>query len=462
MLKWLRGNCKDGGSILKQKMRSLVVLLMIPMMLISMMGGQQTSAEERLGIHVDGAILIDADTGKILYEENADTPLGIASMTKMMTEYLLFEAIEEGKITWDQEYKVNDYTYKISQDGRLSNVPLRADGTYTIKELYEALAIYSANAATIAIAETIAGTETEFLKLMNAKAEELGLEDYKFVNSTGLNNSDLQGMHAVGTGPDDENVMPAKSVAKLASHLIHDYPEVLETTKITSKVFREGTDDATKMDNWNFMLPGFVFEYEGVDGLKTGTTNFAGHSFTGTATRNGKRLIAVVMKAVDANGEGSYKARFDATRALFDYGFAQFSDEELVPAGYTFEEQNTVDVHKGKENTAKIALKDSITMTIKKNDKDLYTPRLVLDESKFKDGKLEAPVEKGTVIGHVEMVRSDGNDYGYIDADQYAGEVIVMESVDKAGWFKLSMRATGSFFSNVWSSATGFIKGLFS
>lgn len=256
--------------------------------------------------------------------------------------------------------------------------------------------------------------------------------------------------------------MPAKSVAKLASHLIHDYPEVLETTKITSKVFREGTDDATKMDNWNFMLPGFVFEYEGVDGLKTGTTNFAGHSFTGTATRNGKRLIAVVMKAVDANGEGSYKARFDATRALFDYGFAQFSDEELVPAGYTFEEQNTVDVHKGKENTAKIALKDSITMTIKKNDKDLYTPRLVLDESKFKDGKLEAPVEKGTVIGHVEMVRSDGNDYGYIDADQYAGEVIVMESVDKAGWFKLSMRATGSFFSNVWSSATGFIKGLFS
>ena len=96
------------------------------------------AAETDLGLNVDGAILIDADSGKILYEENADTPLGIASMTKMMTEYILFEAIEEGKITWDQEYKVNDYTYAISQDRRLSNVPLRADGTYTIRELYEA------------------------------------------------------------------------------------------------------------------------------------------------------------------------------------------------------------------------------------------------------------------------------------------------------------------------------------
>ena len=446
---------------MKEKMRSLVVLLMIPMMLITMVGVKPALANDQLGIHVAGAILIDADTGKVLYEENADKPLGIASMTKMMTEYLLFEAIEEGKISWDQEYKVNDYTYKISQDGRLSNVPLRADGTYTIRELYEALAIYSANAATIAIAETIAGTETEFLKLMNAKAEELGLKDYKFVNSTGLNNADLQGMHPAGTGPDDENVMPAKSVAKLAKRLIDDYPEVLETTQVTTKVFREGTDDATKMDNWNFMLPGFVFEYEGVDGLKTGTTNFAGHSFTGTAKRGDKRLISVVMKAVDANGEGSYKARFDATRALFDYGFAQFSEVELIPAGYTFDKQKTVDVHKGKKDAVEIAVKDSVKMMIKSNDKELYTPEFVLDESKFKDGKLEAPVKKGTVIGHVKMVNTEGTDLGYVDEGLYAGEVVVTEAVDKAGWFKLSMRATGSFFANVWGSATDFIKGLF-
>src|SRR5690606_1359570 len=103
--------------------------------------------------------------------------------------------------------------HKMSHNRLLSNVPLRADGTYTIRELYEAMAIYSANAATVAIAETIAGTEAEFVKLMNKKAEEMGLEGYKFVNSTGLNNSDYAGLHPQGTGETDENVMPAKSVA---------------------------------------------------------------------------------------------------------------------------------------------------------------------------------------------------------------------------------------------------------
>ena len=98
----------------------------------------------------------------------------------------------------------------------LSNVPLRADGKYTIRELYEAMAIYSANAATIAIAETIAGSETNFVKMMNDKAKELDLKDYKFVNSTGLNNRDLKGMHPEGTGPEDENVMSARSTANLA------------------------------------------------------------------------------------------------------------------------------------------------------------------------------------------------------------------------------------------------------
>lgn len=443
-------------------MRKWIAVFAIPLLLITTFGITPVHANSQLGINVDSAILIDADSGKILYEENADTPLGIASMTKMMTEYILFEAIEEGKISWDQEYKVTDYTYAVSQDRRLSNVPLRADGTYTIKELYEALAIYSANAATIAIAETIAGTETEFLKLMNAKAEELGLEDYKFVNTTGLNNSHLQGMHPAGTGPDDENVMPAKSVAKLAYHLIHDYPEVLETTSINTKVFREGTSDAIVMDNWNFMLPGFVYEYPGVDGLKTGTTDFAGHTFTGTAVRDEKRLISVVMNAVDADGTNSHKSRFDATRALFDYGFNQFTEVEFVPAGYTFKDQETVDVTKGKENAVPIAVKEPVRMMVKTSDKDLYEPKLVIDESKLTDGALLAPIEKDTVIGHVELVKKEGTDYGYIDSGQHAAEVVTTEAIDKAGWFKLSMRAVGDFFVGVWSSATGFVKGLFS
>nr|WP_185908021.1 serine hydrolase [Psychrobacillus soli] len=439
-------------------MTSVIKWLVLPMFLVSVICGMPTAtkAEESLNLNVDAAILIDAETGKILYEKNADASLGIASMTKMMTEYLLFEAIESGKITWDQQYSVTDYTYKISQNRSLSNVPLRQDGSYSIRELYEAMAIYSANAATIAIAETIAGTEENFVKLMNEKAKEMGLVGYKFVNSSGLNNEDLQGMHPASTGASDENIMPAKSVAKLAYLLMKDYPEVLETTKIPKKTFREGTSDAIEMSNWNWMLPGLVFEYEGVDGLKTGTTEFAGHSFTGTATRNGMRVIAVVMKAVDANGMGSYKARFDATKALFDYGFAQFSKEEIVPAGYKIPEHETLSVEKGKEDTVAIAVKDPISMVIKTNEKELYKPVFTAEAE-----KLEAAIEKGTVVGKVHLEKTEGTDYGYILDQATEVDVVTTEAVERASWISLMFQGIGKFFGNLWSSTTDFIGGLF-
>lgn len=430
---------------------------MIPLLLLSMFVQMpQASAETDLGLTVDAAILIDAESGKILYEQNADTSLGIASMTKMMTEYLLLDAIEEETVSWDQEYRVTEYTYKVSQDRALSNVPLRADGTYKIRELYEAMAIYSANAATIAIAETIAGTETEFIKLMNKKAEELGLEGYKFVNSTGLNNANLFGMHPAGTGAVDENVMSAKSMAKLAYHLLKDHPEVLETSKIAKKTFREGTDDAIEMSNWNFMLPGLVFEYAGVDGLKTGTTDFAGHCFTGTAERNGTRLIAVVMKAVDSQGVGSYKARFDATAKLFDYGFGQFKEQEIVPAKYVVEDQKSIPVTKGKEDSVGIATKGNLSFMVKSSDKDAYTTKLILDVE-----ELEAEVKEGTVVGKLVVERKEGSDSGFIDGKELAVDVVTTSSVERAGSVSLFFQGIGGFFGNLWGSVTGFIGGLF-
>ncbi|WP_445683202.1 serine hydrolase [Solibacillus sp. FSL K6-1523] len=434
----------------------MLSFLLIPIMLLSMLGiaPATTNAATDLGLTVDAAILIDADSGKILYEQNAGTSLGIASMTKMMTEYLLLDAIKAGTVTWEQQYNVTPYTYKVSQNRLLSNVPLREDGTYSIKELYEAMAIYSANAATIAIAETIAGTEKEFLKLMNKKAEELGLENYKFVNSSGLNNSDLLGEHPEGTGANDENVMPARSVAKLAYHLLKDHPEMLETAKIEKKVFREGTSDAILMSNWNFMLPGLVYKYEGVDGLKTGTTDFAGHSFTGTAKRGDTRLIAVVMKAVDSKGVGSYKARFDATAKLFDYGFGQFTKHEIIPANYVFEKQKTIPVIKGKEDTVNIAVKEPISVMVNTNEKDLYVPKLALDTD-----ELEADVKAGKVVGKVVVERTEGTDYGYIDGSSITADVVTTESVERAGKVSLFFQGIGSFFGNLWSGIFGFIGG---
>ncbi len=434
-------------------------IFIIPILLLSFFVSNpiNASAETDLGLTVDAAILIDADTGKILYEQNADATLGIASMTKMMTEYILLDAIEAGTVTWDQEYRVNDYTYRMSQNRALSNVPLRADGSYTIRELYEAMAIYSANAATVAIAETIAGTETEFLKLMNEKAEEIGLTSYRFVNSSGLNNVDLFGMHPAGTGPEDENVMSAHDVAKLAYYLLKDHPEVIEVSSIPKKTFREGTEDAIEMSNWNFMLPGLVFEYEGVDGLKTGTTDFAGHSFTGTAERNGTRLIAVVMKAVNAEGVGSYKARFDATATLFDYGFGQFSKQEVIPENYVFEEQKTISVTKGKQEQVSIGVKEPISIMVKSSEKDLYQPRLILETD-----TLEAGVEEGTVVGKAVIEKTEGTDYGYIDGEGFTVDVVTTEPVERAGWFSLFFQAVGNFFASIWNGITGFIMGFFS
>lgn len=422
---------------------------------------QQAQAEESLHIMAEAAILVDAESGKILYEKNAGKPLGVASMTKMMTEYLLFEAIEDGRIKWEQEYQVTDYAYQISQDMRLSNVPFRQDGSYTIKELYEAMAIFSANAATIGIAETIAGTESEFVRLMNDKAEEMGLEETTFVNSTGLSNSSLMDMHPEGTKKTDENMMPARSVAKLTKILLNDYPEVLDTTKVPVMMFREGTADETRMENWNSMLPGLIYEYEGMDGLKTGSTDFAGYSFAGTAKREGTRLIAVVMGAVDNEGAGSYKARFDATRALMDFGFGQFTTEEIIPAGYQFEGQETLPVENGVEEEVAVAVKEPVTMMIRTADKELYQPELLLDDSIVQNGKLEAAVEKDAVIGTVKIAKADGTEYGYLSGSAKDIEVATTESVERANWVSLSMRSAGGFLSSLWDDAGGFVKGLF-
>ncbi|KIL53742.1 D-alanyl-D-alanine carboxypeptidase [Jeotgalibacillus alimentarius] len=414
---------------------------------------------------VDAAILLEAETGKVLFADNADTQLGVASMTKMMTEYLLLEAIANGEVSWDDQYTVTDKTYEISQDTSLSNVPLRNGEQYSIQELYESMVIYSANASTIALAETVAGSEGEFVKLMNEKAAELGLDDYNFVNSSGLNNSDMKGYHPEGTGADEENLMSARATAKLAYHLLNDFPEVLETSSIPKKIFREGTDDATEMENWNFMLPTLVFEYEGADGIKTGTTDFAGYTFTGTAERDDMRLISVVMNATNENGVGSYAARFGATAELFDYGFGNFSMQEILPANYTVEGQETLPVDKGTEDTVGIESMEPVQVILENGqDPATFTPELMLDESLLnEDGELTAPIEEGAQVGTLSHASAAG-EYGFLDesmASSLETEVVTTEAVEKANWFVLSMRAVGGFFGGLWDTIVTTVKGWF-
>jgi serine-type D-Ala-D-Ala carboxypeptidase (penicillin-binding protein 5/6) len=414
-------------------------------------------AEAQLDVRADAAILIEASSGRVLYEKNADTVLGIASMTKMMTEYLLLEAIKEGRVKWDQEYSVTEYVWQVSQDRSLSNVPLRRDGKYNLRELYEAMVIYSANGATAAIAEVIGGSEANFVKQMNEKAQELGLEKYKFVNSHGLNNRDLKGMHPEGTGPEEENVMSARATGKLAYRILKDFPEVLDTASIDKKKFREGTDDEIKMENWNWMLPSLVFGYEGVDGLKTGTTDFAGYCFTGTASRDGKRFITVVMNAKNADGQGNYKARFDETRKMFDYAFSNYAIEEILPANSKIKGSESLPVIKGKKDKVKLSTKDPIEMIILNGEKGQYKPVVVLDKKKLnKKGELTAPVKKGDVVGYVTIKAKGDKNISFLDdkaTDQIKVELIASEDVEKANWFILMMRGIGDFFSGIWKSA---------
>jgi D-alanyl-D-alanine carboxypeptidase (penicillin-binding protein 5/6) len=417
---------------------------------------KKAEAEAALNVNAAGAIIVDGKTGRVLYEQNADSLLGIASMTKMMTEYILLDAVKNGRVKWNQEYSVDELAYKISQNRDLSNVPLRRDGKYKVRDLYQAMAIYSANGATIALAEVIAGSETNFVKMMNDEAKKLGIKDYKFVNSTGLNNADYQGMQPQGTDPKAENEMSPRAVATLAFHLINDFPDVLKTASTPKKTFVEGT----KMDNWNWMLPGLVYGYQGVDGLKTGTTDFAGACFTGTAMRNGKRFITVIQDAKDANGNRSdKKSRFDETRKMLDYAFSNFSKEQIVPKHYQIKGNKTVKVVNGKSNQVGIYTKTPVTMMILNGEKKSYKPVLVLDKKKLnKNGELNAPIKKGEKIGYLTVQSTNGEKLSFLTADgqeRLSADVVAAQDVEQANWFVLMMRGIGGFFSGLFGTIKG-------
>lgn len=412
------------------------------------------SKAKSLDLDAEAAILVDSETGKILYAKNADELLPPASMTKIMTEYLVWEAIESGKISWETETEISDFAYSISANDDFSGVGLRQNVSYTVKELYEAMAINSDNATTIALAELVAGSEGEFVKLMNEKGAELGLDNFEFVNSTGLENDSLEDNYPEGTDPNGVNMLSAKSAALLAYHLINDFPEALN---ISSEI--ELTFDDQTIQNWNWMLPHTAtylkpFYYEGVDGLKTGHTSLAGYNFTGTVNRNGQRLITVVMNTA------SVEERFKQTAKLMDHGYTSFETIELFPAGYQNPEQQSIPVTKGKEKSVNVGLKEAAVLPVKKGDNDKYRVEYELDESLLNEqGELIAPIEKGEKIGVAHIVIDSEDNYGYIlnKTENESIDLIVNETIEKKNWFSLLLSSIGELFVSLFNK----IKGLF-
>lgn len=457
-----------------KKIYQSVILGFVLLLLSTLLPGQLQkahAANDPLNLNAKSAILIDANTGKILYEKNADVELPPASMSKMMTEFLVQKYIAEKKLNWNDKVSLDNYAFSISANNGFSGVPnLRQDVQYTVKQLYDAMAIDSDNAATIALAEKIAGSEKNFVSLMNKESKALGLTGAKFVNSTGLNNSDLGQYYSVG-GPNDSNVMSARDTAKLAYNLIKDYPNVLQVASTPKLKFTAGEKTPFYAPNWNWMIPGIgpdlnQYSYQGVDGLKTGHTALAGYCFTGTVQRNGRRLISVVMGIFPPSNlriQQQEGERFLETKKLFDYGFGQFSDKKIVSKGYTFKNNSTVPVIKGKSKDVKIATTNPIEVTVANGEEKNYKPVLHLDNKVLnKQGQLVAPVKSGTKVGYATVQSPSNDKFGYIYSNlQPKVAVETTATVNKASWFALSMQAIGSFFSNLFSGAAHLVTGLF-
>ena len=445
---------------MKYNFKKYFSLLLASLVIMMSVIAQPLSAQaaEELDLNAESAILVDGETGKVLYAKNADAAMPPASMTKMMTEYLVMEAISNGEISWDTTTQISDYPYSISANPSFSGIGLTQNKDYTVRQLYEAMAVFSDNATTIALAELIAGSETEFVKLMNQKAEEMNLPEYKFVNTTGLDNASLGDNRPEGTDPNGSNLLSAKSAALLAYHLVNDFPEALEISSKTEVEFEGYT-----VENLNWMLPHEAtflkpFYYEGMDGLKTGNTELAGYTFTGTAVRDGKRLISVVMKTA------SKEERFRETKKLLDYGYNQFEKQELFAAGYQLEGESNIPVAKGKEDTVEVSIKEGFSLPVKAEDTEAYSIKYHIDEDKLNaEGSLTAPIEKGEKIGTAELVFNGETDYGYIFSDKnQTVDLVANNAVEKSNWFMLTLQSIGDFFVNLFTTAVDWIKGLFS
>lgn len=247
-----------------------------------------------VSISAKGGIVLDQSTGEALYEYNADTAVVPASMTKIVALYVIYSHIANGSVTKETMIPVGSALAAYSRDPGYSNVYLTAGESYSLDELLGAICVVSANAAVMAVGDYICGSEAGLVNEMNTLIANWGVNGY-FVDCTGVSS---------------QNRISPRGMATVANRLITDYPDILNYTSLTSINFR-----GTRYYPTNKMLPGGAYEYYGADGLKTGTTSAAGCCFTGTAMRDGRRLISVVM------GSSSTNMRYVDTIKMMDYSW---------------------------------------------------------------------------------------------------------------------------------------------
>lgn len=368
------------------------------------------------------AIAIEANTGKILYEKDATQPVEIASITKLITVYLVYEAIEQGKISLTTPVDISDYPYQLTTNSEASNVPLDARN-YTVEELLEVTLVSSANSAAIALAEKVAGSEKDFVDMMKAKLQEWGIQDATLVNSTGLNNETLGDNIYPGSKKDDENKLSAYDVAIVARNLILKYPQVLEITKKPSSTFAGMTITST-----NYMLEDMPAYRGGIDGLKTGTTDKAGESFVGTTVEKGMRIITVVLNA--NTQAGNPYSRFTATSNLLDYISSNFALQTIIKQGESYQDSKAP-VQDGKEDTVTAVAKEDIQIVQRLGS------RVQSSITYSANSQQAAPLEAGTVVGRLTYDDKDLVGQGYVTSDRPSFDMVAEKNVEKAFFLKI-------------------------
>jgi len=391
--------------------------IILTLLSLSLIGSASTVAAQDFNIAAKHAIAVEANTGKILYEKDATQPVEIASITKLLTVYLVYEALENGSITLSTPVDISDYPYQLTTNSEASNVPMEARN-YTVEELLEATLVSSANSAAIALAEKIAGSEKNFVDMMRAKLLEWGIKDATVVNTTGLNNETLGDNIYPGSNKDDENKLSAYDVAIVARNLIKKYPQVLEITKKPSSTFAGMTITST-----NYMLEGMPAYRGGFDGLKTGTTDKAGESFVGTTVEKGMRVITVVLNA-DHQGNNPY-ARFTATSSLMDYISSTFTLRKIVQQGDAYQDSK-VPVQDGKEDTVTTVAPEDIYLIERVGGQSSQSIQFTPDSK-----AILAPLEAGTVVGHLTYEDKDLIGQGYITTERPSFEMVIIKHTEQ-------------------------------
>ena len=318
---------------------------------------------DELITHADSGILIEANSGKILFEKEKDKELSVASMTKMMAQIIIMEEIEKGKIHWDDIVTVS---HNASSMGG-SQIYLEAGEKMSVEDLMKGISVASGNDATVAMAEYIGGTEEKFVQLMNQKAKKLGLKHTHFMNATGL---------------DEENHYSSSyDMAVIARELILKHPDILKFSSIYEDYLRENTDHKFWLVNTNKL----IHQYEGTDGLKTGHTDDAGYCLAATTKRDNLRLIAIVL------GEEDSKVRNKETMELLDYGFSNVKMKELKKKGEFIKKMS---FPKADINTVNIVLKEPLMVIEEVGDTFEYQYKIELNSIKL-------PVKKDETVGKI-------------------------------------------------------------